>query len=139
MTAVAILHREEIIARVQAGEYVTKISREFGMSASTICERLRADPEYQAARETGMEVRLEKSLESIEAAGDDLNLARAREIQARRTEWRAEREFPHRWGAKQELTLHGGAPALQITIVQSHPSNNLPALECEPVASLPAK
>ncbi len=108
MTAVAILHREEILLETEQGTYLEIIARRLGVTDGAISQHLSKDPEYLAARERGMERRLDTSLMRVEAAGDDLNLARAREIVLRRLEWRAEREFGHRWGAKTELKITRG-------------------------------
>lgn len=99
--AVTTLNKEAILKRIANGEYVTRISQSLGLERSTISQAFAGAQEYKQARELGMEVQLEQSHEDIDAAGDDLNLARVREIKARRLEWKAEREFPHRWGAKQ--------------------------------------
>ena len=112
MTAIAIQRKAEILERLEAGEFITHIAREYGVERSTLSQYLRNDPDYQAARETGWETRLDDGLKKIAEAGDDINLARAREIALRRMEWRAEREFPGRWGAKQEQAT----PAVTIVI-----------------------
>jgi len=51
---------------------------------------------------------LDGGLDSIKEAGDDLNMVRAREAWLKRLEWRAERDFPDRWGGKQTVTVNQG-------------------------------
>ena len=100
MTAVAIQHREQILTRIAAGEFVSNIAVSLGLERSTLSQHMRGDPVYLRAREDGYEAQLDKALAAIEAAGDDLTLARAREVYAKRLEWRAERECPARWGQR---------------------------------------
>lgn len=107
--------RDTILRRVASGEYATKVSESLGLERSTVSQALRNDPDYQAAKELGMECRLDDALALIEQAGDDINLARAREILARRLEWRAEREHPHRWGQREQRQA-GPAVAIQINL-----------------------
>ena len=103
MTAVAVLHRDEIINRVAQGEYLATIATSLGLSrnAKAISNALAADPEYQAAREIGLEAKLATREETLESAAP-LDVPRARELLSH-ARWRAEREAPHRWGPKQEI------------------------------------
>ena len=119
MTAVAILHREEIIEQVATGAYLRDIAKKFGTSPGRISDNLKADPQYLQAREVALEIRLEDREQALETAPPLMaEISRATAL-LRQANWRCEREAPHRWGAKQEITHHGGAPALQITIVQA--------------------
>ena len=113
MTAAAITHREKIISDLQEGKYLKHIAAELHVTPGALCHFLADDPEYRKARETGVNVKLDSALEGIESAGDDLNLARAREVACRRLEWRAEREFPERWGGAREAQL----PQIVINLV----------------------
>lgn len=101
----AHIDRQDILNRIYGGELPTRIADDLGVHKSAITLKYGKDPEYMQAREVGMEIRLDDGEKLIEDAGDDLNLARAREIAQRRREWRAEREFPHRWGQKNHLTV----------------------------------
>ena len=123
MTAVAILHRQEIIAGLASGKRLSQLG--LGVSPQAISQELVADPEYQAAITAGFHARLDGREQEIETAASMLDVARA-QAAFKATSWRAERECARVWSAKQEVTHHGGAPALQITIVQSH-SGNAPA------------
>ena len=105
MPAIALQHREHIIAQVAAGHYLAQIAHSLGLAGKgqAISNALANDPEYQAARELGLESKLatrETQLEECEPQ----NVPRARELLSH-ARWRAEREAPHRWGAKQQVTL----------------------------------
>lgn len=103
MTALAILHREEIITQVAQGRLLKQVAADLGITHAAISQQLAQDPEYKTAREIGAEARLENEYERIEAAPDALTLARARET-FRAASWFAEREFPARWGQKSQVT-----------------------------------
>lgn len=102
--AQALEHREQIIARLASGELLRDVAASLDVSPAAISQVLSKDPQYLAARESGIEQQLEQWQACIEHAQDPLNLARGREA-FRAAAWRGEREFPHRWGAKQEVTV----------------------------------
>ena len=105
MTAVALLHREEIIERVATGAYLVDIAAQFGIQPPAISKHLAADPEYQAAREIALEVRLEQREAELETApGTAPEISRASAL-VRQAQWRCEREAPHRWGQKQAQVI----------------------------------
>lgn len=120
MAAIALTHREEILERLSKGEYMKDIAISLGVTKQAISQVLHSDSEYMQAREEGMAERLDKAhtlLAEItenedikkEDAKEWLDLARVREIGLRRLEWRAEREFPNRWGQqKQAITIING-------------------------------
>ena len=119
MTAVAILHREEIIDALASGKRLSDLTADLGISSpNSISKALKDDPDYIAAIEQGHACKLDRAERQIEEAKEQVDVSRARAVwDAYR--WRAGVEASHRWGAKQEITHHGGAPALQITIVQA--------------------
>lgn len=88
----------EILIRIANGERPTAIAKSLGVAKSAITQRFGKLPEYKKAREIGQEVRLDEKYDALEDAGDDLNLARAREIPLRQEVFRAGVEFPDRWG-----------------------------------------
>lgn len=114
MTAVAIQHREQIIEQVRQGRHLQLIADDYSVTPGAISQYLSQDPEYKAARENGAEIRLEHQYQKIDTADDALNLARAREG-FRAAAWFAEREFPHRWGAKQQIE-HSGTVSLAVLL-----------------------
>lgn len=99
--------RDFVFAAVADGQFIRDIAKHLGITKSAISERYGKDPEWMRMRELGMEARLDDGFERIWTAGDDLNLARVAEIQLRRTEWRAEREFPHRWASRSHIEVSG--------------------------------
>ena len=103
MTALAILHRDEIIAQVERGAMLKAIAASIGVTPAAISNQLHDDPDYRKAREIGAEVRLEEQFYKIEAAVAPVDVSRAREG-FKAAAWFAEREFPARWGAKVEHT-----------------------------------
>ena len=103
MTALALIHKQSIVERIAQGEYMKDIAASLNVSPAAISQVLAKDPDYSAARECGIKVKLEKYQGDIDTAPDALNLARAREA-FRAQSWIAERECPSRWGNKQEIT-----------------------------------
>lgn len=106
----AITHRESIIEQLARGRYLKDIAIDLGVSKQALSQVLVSDPEYQIAREEGMAERLDEAhrlmAEVTENRGIEkedakayLDLVRIREAGIKRLEWRAEREFPNRWGA----------------------------------------
>jgi AcrR family transcriptional regulator len=102
--ALAIIDDESILSRLAAGELASHIAAELGVHKSAIYHRFADNQEYQRARTYGMEARLEDSETEITTSHDQFTLSRARE-RFRAVSWRAEREFPHRWGAKQQFAV----------------------------------
>ena len=116
MTALALIHKDKIISDLHQGKYLKDIAIDLGVTKQALSQYLKDDPEYQTAREEGVAERLDKAailLEQItldaniriEDAKQLLDLARIREIGLKRQEWRAEREFPARWGG-QKLSIN---------------------------------
>jgi len=52
MTAVAVLHKEEILKRVAAGEKISDIGKSYGVTQQAISKQLLSDPEWIDARMT---------------------------------------------------------------------------------------
>ena len=122
MTAVAIIYRDEILQQIASGEMLQTIAKRLSIAPANISKHLADDPEYRKAREIGAELRLHLAFERMNecAEGEIIedqesgervlietkgNLARAREAAFRAAAWFAEREFPHRWGQKQQITV----------------------------------
>ena len=116
MTALALEQRDHILQELAAGKLVADVAKPLGIAPQNISKHLAHDPDYQAAREFGIEQRLSKArkavLEIAELGVQDGEiigitkpqgtLARAR-VEALKAEmWFAEREFPHRWGDKKD-------------------------------------
>ena len=115
MTAIAIQHRDEIIALVASGKRLSDISAELGLNVSpqAISHALKDDPDYQGAAESYHSCRLDAAERGIDAAADSVDVARARAAWSS-VAWRAEREFPHRWGQRTQVTHVDGDLAARI-------------------------
>ena len=103
--AVAVLHRDSVIERVAKGDRLIDIAKSYGLTThAAISKQLASDPDYQAARLTGLEARMETREEELEGAGDKVTVARARELLSH-ARWRAEREAPAIWGQRSHVTV----------------------------------
>lgn len=119
MTAVAILHRDAIIAQVAQGKRLTDIIRELGLnvSAPAISQVLTSDKEYASALHVGTVARLDNAEKEIYEARDQLNVSRASAYH-RAISWRAEREVPDRYGIKQaQITINNNVLAIGDSLV----------------------
>jgi len=107
MTALALQPgiREYIINCVAQGDRLADISASLGLAGKgqAIANALADDPEYRAAREDGLEARMDLRERQLETA-ESQDVPRARELLSH-ARWRAEREAPKRWGAKQQVTM----------------------------------
>ena len=100
MTAIALLRKSEIIERVSAGERLSSIASALGISKQAISAQLTNDPEFQAAYQSFHDARLDAAEGMLEAASEQIDIARARELW-KAYSWRAER-LDRRYAAKQE-------------------------------------
>lgn len=98
------LNAEMLLDQIADGKTPAWLSQEYGCSRAAMHFKLRDYPDYIECREIGMEIKLDAGLEKL-AKAEDLNSARMEEVKLRRLEWRAEREFPHRWGAKTQVAI----------------------------------
>lgn len=128
MTALAIQQREHILQELATGKLVSDVAKPLGIAPQNISKQLAHDPDYQAAREHGVEQRLAKARQSVlEIAGLGIDeetgeitgispqigtLARVRVDALKAEMWFAEREFPHRWGQQKDQ----GQVAVQVVI-----------------------
>ena len=145
-TAIAIQHRDTILHRLAAGQRLSEIAPDLGVSPQAISKILTADPDYKAALETGFEVKLDNAERAIEDAAEQVDVSRARALWTA-ISWRAGVEVPARWGRVAEqapavvnvsITLGdlGGllqrvvseqnvvTPALVTTFAEDHTSDN---------------
>jgi hypothetical protein len=100
MTAIAILHKDEILKRVAKGDRITDIGKTYNVSQAAISKQLLSDPEWREARMSGALARIEhweKEVEAINAGSSQVELGRAKEMLSHHR-WMAEREFPTQWG-----------------------------------------
>ena len=79
MTAIAIINRDAILLRIQAGHRQTDIAKDYGITQQALSKQLCADPEFIQAREIGVNSRLERyerELEQIDGDTHPVVLAR---------------------------------------------------------------
>lgn len=123
MPAVAITHRSDIIDRVAQGERLVDIAASYGVTYAAISLVLSKDPEYQDARQRGLDAKLEQRETELETAQDGLTIARARELLSH-ARWRAERLNPATYGQqRQSVQVNTDGPAT-INIVSWADSNS---------------
>lgn len=126
---IALQYREQFIDGVKQGKNLADIIRELGLKVSTqaISKILKSDGDYQDAKEDWHTARINRAEGMIEGATESVDVARARAYWQSVT-WRAEREFPERWGAKQEVNhvnspvinfVFGGAPGDSARVIDS--------------------
>ena len=101
--ALATVNMDTVIERIANGAITQRLAAELGVHHSSLYRQLAQHPEYMAARECGMEARLDSAEVAVMEA-DECTLPRARE-HWRVVTWRAEREHPHRWGQKNSLQI----------------------------------
>ena len=104
-SGVVAKHRELVLDAIQSGMRLSDVATLLGLKThGAISNALRDDPEYLTAREVGVESRMELRERELEAAADSVTVARARELLSH-ARWRAEREFPDRWGQRNQLKV----------------------------------
>ena len=125
MTAVAILHRDAIIQRVAQGDRLVDIGAHYGVTYAALSLVLSKDPEYQAARQNGLDAKLEQRESELEIAPDGLTVARARELLSH-ARWRAERLNPSVYApVKQAVQVNtDGAATINIVSYSDTPSTD---------------
>ncbi len=102
MTAVAILHRDQIIEQVAKGHRLTDVIRNLGLTVSpqALSKVLTSDQDYAAAVHIGTVARLDDAERDIKDSAEQVDVSRASAYH-RAISWRAEREVPDRYGIKQ--------------------------------------
>lgn len=124
MTALALQPgiREYIIDCVARGTKLQEVAHSLGLAGKgqAIANALADDPEYRAAREDGLEARMEQRERELEIA-ESQDVPRARELLSH-ARWRAEREAPKRWGAKQQVTMDS---SITVVLAASDSSGRL--------------
>jgi hypothetical protein len=81
MTAVAVLHKNEILKRVAKGDKISDIGKAYNVSQQAISKQLLKDPEWIEARMSGALARIEhweKEIEAINAGSSQVELGRAK-------------------------------------------------------------
>lgn len=121
LTALAVQHRESIIAQVSKGVRLDDIiaSLNLNITKGAITHAIGDDPEYQAARLDGLASRLDNRETELEGAQDQLNLARARELLSH-ARWRCETEGRSIWGKQSAINVQAQDGKVSITLIDSY-------------------
>lgn len=117
--AIAILNKQAILERLQAGEYVKDIAVSLNVTPSAIKNQLSNDPEYQDALEQALDSRMILREQMLETAPDMLSVSRAREL-LRHAEFRASVECPKRWGKNSDVSVQI-APVFNVIVTGEPP------------------
>ena len=107
MTALAILHRDAILAEIASGKRLSDIAPKYGVCPEAISKPLRNDPDYRAAIESSFEQRLDAAENQIQAASEQVDVSRARAYHDA-LKWRAGVECSHRWGQRTHVEVDIG-------------------------------
>ena len=128
MTAIAIIHKAEIIQGLLHGKRLSDIASELGVSHQALSEPLKDDPDYIAAMDASLDVRMDQREDQLEEAQDQLAVARARELLSH-ARFRAERLAPQRWGKQPDavpvsvtLNLSSSTLARASTLLPTSPA-----------------
>jgi hypothetical protein len=95
-----------IMQRVAEGELLRDIAKDYGVSRAAVSMHIARHGNAEAwkiVREQSIAARLEGAIAETDQADDVVTLARARD-KARLWMWRAERELPHLYGVRQQIT-----------------------------------
>lgn len=112
-TAVAVVHKQDIIARLAKGDRLSDIAPALQVSPNAISKVLKGDQDYRDAIEAGFHCRLDAAEQAIQDSDDQVDVARAR-ARFQSVAWRAEREFPETWSSKSTIDVTG---RLQLDVV----------------------
>ena len=109
--ALAIIHKETILAQLSAGDTLSVIASRLGISQPALSKQLAHDPEFLEAKHLAIESRLvkwEDEIEGIDASTPMVMVARCKEgmSQAR---WRAEVMCKEVYGKQPTVSLNIGS------------------------------
>lgn len=98
------LSTDSLIDRIADGAFLRDLAIESGIDKRRLSERLRKHPDYGSAKESAIEVQLDDAQLALSLAIETTDIARAREM-FRAAAWRAEHEFPERWGKRPDIAI----------------------------------
>ena len=102
--AVAVIHREEILERIRAGEILREIAPDFGVTKQALHKVLIDDPEYQVAKRIQAASMIEQAKVETWAAREQVDIARAREVSRFAFRY-AESVDPGSWAPRSHVTV----------------------------------
>ena len=101
MTALAILKKDEILAKVKDGYILREIASELGISKQAIHQQLKDDPDYKAAKFEQAESMIGEAKEKTWKASNAVDIAHAREVTKFAFRY-AESVDPGRWAQQRD-------------------------------------
>lgn len=110
MTAIAIERKAEVLQHLSNGKRLSDIAPLLGVGVTAISNALKDDKEYRDALHVGFSRRIDMAEDAISEAREQVDVSRARAYWGAMA-WRAEREFPDRWGTK-PLQVNIGAAVI---------------------------
>jgi hypothetical protein len=102
--AIAIVHKEEILAKVRSGFLLREIAAEYGVTKQALHAPLRDDPDYRDAIVEQAESLIEDAKIETWAAREALDIARAREM-AKFAFRYGEAVNPDKWAAQSKVSV----------------------------------
>lgn len=114
-TAVAVIHRDEIIKQIRDGKLLREVAQGYGVSKQAIHQYLKDDPEYKAAQLEQAESMIEEAKEVTWNAREALDIARAREMSKFAFRY-AEAINPAKWSSKPDTSSNFGSTGIVINI-----------------------
>lgn len=119
MTAIAILHREEILTKLASGMILREIAAEYGITKQAISQVLQHDPDYAIALQHQADSMIQEAKVETWAAREPLDIARAREMTKFAFRY-AESIDSERWSPKSNIKIeHIGDRADQLRAAKS--------------------
>lgn len=129
-----------IMQRVAEGELLRDIAKDYGVSRTAVSMHITRHGNSEAwkvVREQSIAARLEGAIAETDEATDVVTLARARD-KAKLWMWRAERELPHLYGQRQQIT-HDIGPDLGDLLRDARKRVSQPVIDITPIDSVPVQ
>ena len=105
MTALAVLHKDDIIRHLEQGKTLAELN--LGISPQAISKALKDDPDYNDAMVEYHASRLDLAERMILDAIDQVDVARARALHSAYS-WRASKEQRRVWGDDPAIVINTG-------------------------------
>ena len=140
--ALAIIHKETILAQLSAGDTLSVIASRLGISQPALSKQLAHDPEFLEAKHMAIESRLIDAEEAVanvqmpvigeneglfrmEAKLSELTLARAK-IELTQANWRAEVMCKEVYGKQPTVSLNIGSSYLDtLKLISEEPDSKV--------------
>lgn len=100
-TAIAVIHRDQILEYLREGKILREIAQIYGCSKQALHRYLKDDPEYHEAQREQAEAMIEEAKIETWSARDPVDIARAREVSKFAFRY-AESINPERWSPRRD-------------------------------------